>query len=115
MEIFQFDRGEREIGYHGSHGLTATRVAAVEGQVTVTCLSLAAGGAVGTHPASGTQLFMITSGSGWVAGAGGDRVPLGPGWGVRWEQGEVHTSGTDEGMVALAVEGAPLGLFTPEV
>ena len=52
----------------------------------------AAGGTVGTHPASGTQLFMITSGSGWVAGAGGDRVPLGPGWGVRWEQGDLQSS-----------------------
>ncbi len=115
MEIFQFDRRERNISLHGSQHLRATRVAAGEGQVSVTCLDLAAGGLVGTHPASGTQFFLVVSGAGWVAGSDGRRVPVGAGWGVRWEQGEEHTSGTDKGMVALVVEGAPLELFMPEV
>jgi hypothetical protein len=115
VEVFQFDRGERDISYHGSHGLTATRVAAGAGQVSVTCLNLGSGGLIGTHPASGTQFFLVISGAGWVAGNDGRRVPIGAGWGVRWEEGEEHTSGTDGGLVALAIEGAPLELFTPEV
>ena len=37
-----------------------------------------------------------------------------PGWGVRWDAGEIHTSGTEAGFTALSVEGAPLALFEPE-
>ena len=37
-----------------------------------------------------------------------------PGWGVRWDAGETHTSGTEAGLIALAVEGGPLDLFEPE-
>jgi hypothetical protein len=36
------------------------------------------------------------------------------GWGVRWDAGETHTSGTEAGLIALAVEGSPLDLFEPE-
>jgi hypothetical protein len=115
VEVFQFDRRERNISLFGSRGLRATRVAAGEGQVSVTCLNLAAGGLVGTHPASATQFFLVISGTGWVAGSNGLPAPVGAGWGVRWEEGEEHTSGTDEGMVALVIEGAPLELFAPEV
>jgi hypothetical protein len=28
--------------------------------------------------------------------------------------GEIHTSGTEAGLIALAVEGSPLDLFEPE-
>ena len=114
MEIFQFDRAERIIEAHGSIGLRATRVAAGPGQVRLTCLNVEPGGVIGTHPATDAQLFLVISGDGWTAGPDGERVPILTGWGVRWEAGEVHTSGTDTGLVALAVEGAPLDLFTPE-
>jgi hypothetical protein len=36
------------------------------------------------------------------------------GSGVRWDAGEVHTSGPTVGFTAIAVEGAPLALFEPE-
>ena len=36
------------------------------------------------------------------------------GQGVRWAAGEVHTSGTDTSLTALAVEGSNLRLFEPE-
>jgi hypothetical protein len=42
-------------------------------------------------------------------------MPIASGWGVRWNAGEEHTSGTDAGLIALAVEGAPLDLFEPEI
>jgi hypothetical protein len=115
VEVFQFDRGERIVESYGSHGLRATRVAAGTGQVGLTCLAVAPGGIIGTHPATGAQLFLVVSGQGWVAGPDGERVPIGAGWGVRWDAGEVHTSGTEVGFVALSVEGAPLGLFEPEL
>jgi hypothetical protein len=114
MEIFQFDRAERIVRAHGSTGLHATRIAAGPGQVRLTCLSVEPGGVIGTHPATDAQLFLVIAGDGWTAGPDGERVPIAAGWGVRWEAGETHTSGTDTGLVALAVEGAPLDLFEPE-
>jgi hypothetical protein len=113
VEIFQFDRLERNIQVHGSIGLQATRIAAGQGRVGLTCLNVAAGGVIGTHPADGPQLFLVIAGDGWVAGPDGSRVPIATGWGVRWQAGEVHTSGSDTGLVALAVEGGPLDLFEP--
>lgn len=114
MEIFQFDRGEKIIHEHNSEGLRATRVATGDGQVYLTCLTLAPDGIIGTHPATGNQLFLVIAGEGWVAGPDGRRMPITAGWGVRWEAGENHTSGTETGLTALAAEGAVLELFEPE-
>jgi hypothetical protein len=114
VEIFQFDRGERIVQSYGSQGLSATRVAAGTGQVRLTCLTVAPGGLIGTHPATDAQLFLVIAGQGWAAGPDGERVPISAGWGVRWDAGETHTSGTEAGLIALAVEGSPLDLFEPE-
>lgn len=114
MQIFQFDRREKVIEYHGSQGLRATRIARGDGGVGLTCLALEPGGVIGTHPATGAQLFLVISGGGWTAGPDGQRVPIKAGQGARWEKDEVHTTGTDTGLVALAVEGAPMSLFEPE-
>ena len=40
MEIFQFDRGEKSVGRFGSRGFLATRIAAGEGKIHLTCLTL---------------------------------------------------------------------------
>jgi hypothetical protein len=114
VEIFQFDRGERIVESYGSRGLLATRVAAGTGQVRLTCLAVAPGGIIGTHPATDAQLFLVIAGHGWAAGPDSERVPISAGWGVRWDAGEIHTSGTEVGFIALAVEGSPLDLFEPE-
>jgi len=115
VEIFRFDRAEKIISGYGSAGLHATRIAACTGPAGLTCLNLEAGGIIGTHEATAAQLFLVTAGQGWIAGPDGERVPITAGWGVRWEAGEEHTSGTDTGLVALAIEGAPFQLFEPEV
>jgi mannose-6-phosphate isomerase-like protein (cupin superfamily) len=113
VEIFQFDRREKIIEYHGSQGLRATRIA-TGGEVRLTCLALEPGGVIGTHPATVPQLFLVISGEGWTAGQDGERVPVAAGQGVRWDAGEVHTTGAAAGLVAIAVEGAPMSLFEPE-
>jgi hypothetical protein len=33
---------------------------------------------------------------------------------THWTALEIHTSGTEAGLIALAVEGSPLDLFEPE-
>jgi hypothetical protein len=114
VEIFRFDRAEKIVRIHGSEGLRAARIAEGEGQVHLTCLTVEPGGVIGTHPAADTQLFLVIAGEGWTAGPDGDRVPMGAGWGVRWDAGEDHTSGTETGLVALAIESASLHLFEPE-
>jgi quercetin dioxygenase-like cupin family protein len=114
MEIFRFDRAEKAIDYHGSLGLVATRIAAGHGEVTLTCLTVGPGGTIGRHPSTGPQLFLVVSGEGWVAGEADERVPIRAGYGVRWTQGEVHSSGSAQGFTAISIEGAPLTLFEPE-
>jgi hypothetical protein len=114
VEIFRFDRAEKIVRRHDSKGLRATRIADGEGQVHLTCLTVGPGGVIGTHPATDTQLFLVIAGEGWTAGPDGERVPITTGWGVRWNAGENHTSGTETGLVALAIEGASLDLFEPE-
>jgi hypothetical protein len=113
VRIFQFDRREKIIDYHGSQGLRATRIATGDGNVRLTCLAVEPGGVIGMHPATTPQLFLVLSGEGWTAGPDSERVPVTAGQGVRWDAGEVHTTGTDTGLVAIAVEGAPMSLFEP--
>ncbi|WP_037608730.1 cupin domain-containing protein [Streptacidiphilus rugosus] len=113
MEIFRFERAERLMTRHGSIGLHATRVAAGEGRLQVTCLTVEPGGIIGTHPATSAQMFLVVTGGGWVAGQDGNRFPISAGQGARWEAGEEHTTGTDTGLTALVLEG-PLDLFEPE-
>ncbi|WP_051945261.1 cupin domain-containing protein [Streptacidiphilus rugosus] len=120
MEIFTFDRDERIVTAHGSVGLHVTRVASGAPEDTgghptfLAFLTVEPGGTIGTHPATGPQLLLVTAGSGWVAGADGERVPITAGQAVRWDKGELHTSGTDSGFSALALDGPHLTPFAPE-
>jgi len=115
VEIFQFDRGEKIIRNFGSKRLLATRIAAGNGRIHLTCLTVEPGGVIGTHPATEAQLFLVIAGEGWTAGPDGEQAPITTGWGVKWESGEIHTSGTETGFTALVIEGVPLDLFEPEM
>lgn len=115
MEIFQFDRNERRVTRHDSTGLLATRIAAGQGPVHLTHLKVEPGGTIGTHPATAAQTFLVITGSGWIAGPDGNRTPITAGQGVCWDAAEDHTSGTETGFTAIAVEGTLLTLFEPEI
>ncbi len=69
-------RGEKIIDRYGSEGFRATRVAAGGGKIHLTCLTLAPGGLIGTHPATEAQLFLVIAGQGWTAGQDGQRTPI---------------------------------------
>jgi len=79
-------------------------VARATGEVRVSLLNLEPGGVVGGHPAVGAQLFLVVSGFGWVRS--GDDAPrsLAAGEAALWQDGEVHESRTDEGLMAVIVE-----------
>lgn len=116
MEMFVFDRKEFRIPHHQSVDAFATLIAhgTHTGRMRVSCLTVEPGGVIGEHPAAGGQVFLLVSGSGWVAGPDGRRLDVRAGQGVRWDPEEVHTSGSDTGFTAIAVEGPHLEIFGPE-
>lgn len=75
------------------------------GAVQIGCMWIGAGGAVGYHEATSSQLFLVVAGDGWATGS--DRVhhALSAGQGVFWEPGEWHESGSDAGMTVIVIEG----------
>jgi quercetin dioxygenase-like cupin family protein len=72
------------------------------------CFHIGKGGFVPRHPTVGPQLFAVVSGSGWVSGDDGEKVPIRTGQAAFWEPGESHESGTDEGMLVIVVQGSDL-------
>ena len=54
------------------------------------------------------------TGSGWVSGSDGKRVAITSGQAPYWAPGEVHTTGSDTGLTAIALEGGPVTVFEPE-
>ena len=71
-------------------------------------IEIAPGGVVARHPAVGSQLFVVVSGSGWVSGAGGEHQAIRAGEAVLWDPDEEHELGLDQGMTALVVEAESL-------
>jgi quercetin dioxygenase-like cupin family protein len=114
VEVFTFDRAEHQVTGHSSIGLHATRIAQFTETTRATCLTVAPGGIIGTHPASAHQVLLIVAGSGWVAGNDGVRIPITPGQAAYWAPGEVHTTGSDTGLTVIALEVGPVTVFDPE-
>ena len=114
MEVFIFDRSERQVTAYDSVGLHATGIAQFAERAKATCLTVAPGGVIGTHPAVSHQVLLIVAGSGWVAGSDGNRIPVVAGQAAYWAPGEVHTTGSDTGLTAIALEGGPVIVFEPE-
>lgn len=114
VEIFTFDRSERQVTAYDGIGLYATRIAQVAERTEATCLTVAPGGVIGTHPAVSHQVLLIVAGSGWVAGSEENRIPVVPGQAAYWAPGEVHTTGSDTGLTAIALERGPVTVFEPE-
>jgi mannose-6-phosphate isomerase-like protein (cupin superfamily) len=115
MEVFTFDRAEHEVTHHGSTGVHATRIASFAETAHATCLAVAPGGVIGTHPATDAcQVLLIVSGSGWVAGSDGVHVAVTAGQAAYWAPGEIHTTGSDTGLTAIAIEGGQATVFEPE-
>lgn len=115
MDVFTFDRAEHEVTRYGSTGVHATRIAQFADTAHATCLAVAPGGVIGTHSAIGAcQVLLIVSGSGWVAGSDGVRVAVTAGQAAYWASGEAHTTGSDTGLTAIALEGSQVTVFEPE-
>jgi GrpB-like predicted nucleotidyltransferase (UPF0157 family)/quercetin dioxygenase-like cupin family protein len=105
VQVFRFDAQiAMPITRFGSLARVAP-LTAPDGRVGVQVLHLPPDGLVGRHPAAVQQLFAVVAGNGWVTGDDGRRHEVGPGDAVVWSAGEEHESGSDDGMVAVVVEG----------
>ena len=96
----------RSITQYGSRGLTSTRTALreVSDGFGVSVSSYSPGGVAGRHPAALWQVFAVVLGSGWVSDSAGERQSIAAGQAVVWEPGELHESGSDQGMTAVITE-----------
>jgi quercetin dioxygenase-like cupin family protein len=75
-----------------------------EGEAHAYVLYFQPGGEIGPHEASFGQLFFAASGNGWVAGGDGERLPLAEGQAAFIHRGEIHSKGSETGLMALMVQ-----------
>jgi mannose-6-phosphate isomerase-like protein (cupin superfamily) len=90
----------RAIEHFDSRGFTHTRVAIGEGQVSLAELD----GLIGGHDAASAQLLVVVRGRVEVA-TRDERVELGVGEAVEWQEGEWHETRSLEPSTLLLVEG----------
>jgi quercetin dioxygenase-like cupin family protein len=100
VELDQGDVGEQ--ASTGLHLLEAARLT-VNAHFRTHVARFAPGGMLGRHPGRWWQLFCVATGGGWVTGPDGNRQPIAAGQAVMWAPGEVHESGSDEGMTVVMV------------
>jgi quercetin dioxygenase-like cupin family protein len=74
------------------------------GEMHVYAVHFKANAQIGMHPTGFCQLFLVVQGSGWAAGEDGQRINLSAGQGVFFERGEMHSKGSETGMVAIMVQ-----------
>lgn len=116
VKLFSFGHDVAfQIHHFDSVGAHLARGVRTAGAAQVSCLHLGANGVLGRHPATAPQLLMVVAGSGWVEGGDGQRQAVRAGDAAFWEAGELHTTGTHDGLTAMLVEAADLdpGQFMP--
>ncbi len=116
MKIYRFDpQVGQPISAFGSSGVTFSRIVKPGEAVHIGGMNISTGG-VGYHQATTRQLFIVVQGAGWVRGAEAEHTPIGAGHAAYWQAGEWHESGSEDGMVAIVIEGDTIepGMFMAE-
>lgn len=91
-------------------GVSSLELAAGSGDAHAYVLRFDADGVIGPHEAGFGQLLLAVSGEGWVAGEDGVRQPLREGDVAFIRRGEIHSKGSDTGLVALMIQVRDLAL-----
>jgi quercetin dioxygenase-like cupin family protein len=107
MKILRFDESDAEdIGPRpfAVQGVSGVHVGEGGGEAHAYVMHFGPGGLIGPHEARFGQLFVALDGSGWVAGADGERRALVRGEAAFIARGEVHSKGSDSGLTALMVQ-----------
>jgi quercetin dioxygenase-like cupin family protein len=110
VKLVSFDPA-KAITHFDSSGATIGGVASCAGRVKLSKLELETGGVVGMHEATCPQLFLVVAGSGWVRAGDGERVAVARGDAAFWDTGELHESGSEDGLTAIVVEAELLELL----
>jgi quercetin dioxygenase-like cupin family protein len=92
------------IQHFSSSGASSVDLAHGTGESHAYAIHIIPGGLIGPHPAGFDQLFLVMSGSGWVAGNDGIRHKVEPCHGAFVPKGETHSKGSETGMVAIMIQ-----------
>jgi quercetin dioxygenase-like cupin family protein len=84
--------------------VSSVEVAAGGGDAHAYVLHFDADAVIGPHEAGFAQLLFAVSGDGWVAGEDGFRHALREGEAAFIRRGEIHSKGSDSGLIALMVQ-----------
>ena len=107
MEIVHFSASDAErIGERPYEVKLASSIelARGEGEAHAYVVYFEPGGVIGPHEAGFGQILLALAGSGWVAGADDQRIPLAEGEAAFIQRGEVHSKGSESGMTAFMVQ-----------
>ncbi len=118
MRMFRFDSEvAHAITQFNSHGVRMGRGVRFNGDAQIGCFHIEPNGVIGYHEATVAQLFMCVAGQGWVTGTDRCRASIRPGQAAFWTAGELHESGSADGMMAIIVEGMNVDptAFMPEI
>jgi quercetin dioxygenase-like cupin family protein len=109
MKIYNFKQNNgKSIKQFNSQNVTIHPLLKPDDPFQIGYFYLGENSVLGMHPAMCDQLLMITSGTGWVRIEGEEKVLVEPGMAVFWQEGEIHESGSEEGMTAIVAEGSKL-------
>lgn len=109
ISTFSFASDQSQpIELFSSDGARSVELAHGSGESHVYAVHIAPGGIIGPHPAGFDQFFLVVQGSGWVAGGDGVRIPVSASSGAFIPNGEVHSKGSDVGMLALMFQASAI-------
>lgn len=94
---------EREITEYNSRNAICSEIVRTE-TFAVAIMRFGRDALLGNHPAGWNQRFTVVEGEGWVRGGGSDVRQVKTGDSVYWASGEMHESGSDEGMVVVIIQ-----------
>jgi len=111
IRLFNFgSEAARTIELFNSVGASSVELAHGVGESHAYAVHVEPGGSIGEHPAGFDQLFLVVQGAGWVAGTDGVRHNVGTNKGAFVPKGEVHSKGSETGMLALMVQASTFAL-----
>lgn len=116
MRIYNFDKETGvEITNFNSKESIFSRIIQHDKLGYIGCMFIGPEGKLGSHPATINQLFLVVSGQGWVIGKEGIKYQIHSGRAAFWEVGEIHESGSEQGMVVIIIEGEDLKPLMKEI
>jgi quercetin dioxygenase-like cupin family protein len=111
VKLFRLDTGRTEVvSMGGATGVSVGGLIELPGDIAVNLLRFSTHSRLPGHTAGRPQLFVVIDGDGWVSGDDGARAAIRTGEAAFWGPGELHESGSDEGMTCIVVQAPQLDL-----